>query len=227
MPSPPGRCRPARPQPLLGHSNGCSPLSRRGGSRASDCILKGLRRSDSFLRGTTGISVCGRAWGRPSPQAGARRPCPPATLRIVPMRCSVKRSPLDSVSVAAVSRITPHSPQSRQELCRKQRIPVADQVLLADQGAFRRVSEVGCHLTHPQPIRLPRQSCALHPPAFGHGLVRTLLRAFLFEFLKDLPLDVRPVVTGLHGILHSFVCFWVKRETGEINRTDIPGWDNF
>ena len=43
-------------------------------------------------------------------------------------------------------------------------IPVMDQVSFADQEAFGSVSEIACHLAHPEPVRLPGHSGDLHPP---------------------------------------------------------------
>ena len=59
----------------------------------------------------------------------------------------------------------PSGLQSLQKLCRVQRVAVMDQVSFAHQETVRRITEVTCHLAHPEPVRLSPQSCDLHPSA--------------------------------------------------------------
>jgi len=54
--------------------------------------------------------------------------------------------------------------QDLQEFRSEQGIPIMDQVAFADQEAFRRVAEIACHLTHPEPVGLPGESANLHAP---------------------------------------------------------------
>jgi hypothetical protein len=53
--------------------------------------------------------------------------------------------------------------QSLQKLCREQGVSVMDQVSFPDQEAFRSITEIACHLAHPEPLCLSGQSGNLHP----------------------------------------------------------------
>ena len=50
-----------------------------------------------------------------------------------------------------------------QEFRSEQGIPVMNQISLADQEAFRNVTEVPSHLAHAEPIAIPRDSGDLNP----------------------------------------------------------------
>src|SRR5215831_1115624 len=55
--------------------------------------------------------------------------------------------------------------QDLQEFRSEQGIPVMDQISLTDQEAFRSIAEIACHLAHPEPIGIPRDSGELNPTA--------------------------------------------------------------
>ncbi len=50
-----------------------------------------------------------------------------------------------------------------QKLCGEQRVEIVDQVSLPEQEAFRSIAEIPCHLAHPKPIALARDSGDLNP----------------------------------------------------------------